>query len=180
MSYRIHFPPWAPHLEWERGFELGTNPDRFPYGMHHLSSFLPDVNYGNDSIASWAGPLRRPSGSTLHISWDERSGFNAWLASGRPRWATGVIWATDEVASRVSPIRRAAMRQFLLRCELLWVLSSAQVKPLQKWLGSKAPRIEFLKFGIDTDFFSSRDETAKQWDLIAVGNDSDRDRKSVV
>lgn len=176
MSYRVHFPPWAPHLEWERGFELGTSPDRFPYGMHHLSTVLPDVDYGNDLTTSWARLLRRPSRSTLHISWDERSGFNAWVASGRPRWATGVIWATDEVAARVSPIRRAAMRQFLLRCELLWVLSSAQVEPLQKWLGPKAPRIEFLKFGIDTDFFSPGDETLKKWDLIAVGNDSDRDR----
>lgn len=81
---------------------------------------------------------------------------------------------TDRPASSVG----AALRKTLSRASGLWVLSRAQIQPLQEMLGKDCPPIFFVRFGIDTDFYRPAVYPSRPL-LVSAGGDRDRDHKTL-
>lgn len=172
LSVFLHFPKWADPLEWSSRHADGLVPDEWPYGFNYLTAALDDVHV--------ARGCPRP-GPALNVAWDERTALRNWLSRPRSRWATGVIWATDDAVVGRTSLQMTLLRLFLRHCEFLWVLSAAQVGPLRAWLGENAPPIYYLRFGIDVEFFcpSSSDVTDSATTILSVGNDRDRDQETL-
>jgi glycosyltransferase involved in cell wall biosynthesis len=94
--------------------------------------------------------------------------------------ATGLIWATDEIHRGPSASLRArSLLRSIRNAELVWVLSRAQVPALLETWSGKAPRIEYLRFGIAGDFFTPAPLPA-QPSVLSVGNDRDRDHGTLL
>jgi glycosyltransferase involved in cell wall biosynthesis len=168
--------------DWNARYRGGLVPDLFPHGLHKLeqSGFdvswasVPDVGTVRKAALALRPPKRGGDGA-LSIAWDEYSALRMLATAPAGRRATGVIWLSDEITrsawrrSQASLLARA-----LTAVDLVWVLSSAQIPVLQQLWGSRAPRIEFVPFGIAADFFTPAplpDRPA----VFSLGNDRDRD-----
>jgi glycosyltransferase involved in cell wall biosynthesis len=62
----------------------------------------------------------------------------------------------------------------LTAADLIWVLSTAQIPVLRRMLGRRAPRIEFVPFGVAADFFTAAPHPDRP-SVLSLGNDRDRD-----
>lgn len=60
----------------------------------------------------------------------------------------------------------------------LWVLSSAQVKPLERFIGASGPSVRHVLFGVDTDFFVELPLPSAPL-IVSVGGDRDRDPETL-
>jgi glycosyltransferase involved in cell wall biosynthesis len=107
----------------------------------------------------------------LAVTWDENTAYRLRTLHPRSRFATGVIWLTDMAAAGSAPTRLVSM---LDGAECVWVLSEAQVEPLEHVLGNRGPRVFPIPFGIDSDFFGAQ-PSPTQPRIVSVGNDRDRD-----
>ncbi|GAA0297197.1 glycosyltransferase [Kineococcus aurantiacus] len=168
---------------WPQRHAAGLVPDRFPYGLdrlaaHDLAPNLLDVGVPR--------PLERVSGKLLDglrfggpswrgsdplLTWEERLGVPALAAVGRSRpVVSGVVWATDGGSAAA----QAVTRRYLPRAGRLFVLSSAQLPVLERW-GLRAPQVQLVPQGVDTDFWTERDEPPAGELVASVGNDRHRD-----
>ena len=107
----------------------------------------------------------------LALTWDENTAYRMQTLRPRKHFATGVIWLTDMVGAGVVPTRLVSM---LGGADVAWVLSEAQVEPLQRVLRGRGTRVFAVPFGIDTVFFSARPYPTRPR-IVSVGNDRDRD-----
>jgi len=164
-------------------------PDLVPYGLHKLERHglrvLPQPPQAAPGRAErvvakglrgfghyeWWETLRRPVQGDLTLCWDEKTGVPLALR-GRADVVTGVIWLTDTAMSR--PNRRATSRA-LRACRGVFVISSAQVRPLVDEFGVDPRRVHFVRFGIDADFFQPGAEATEPGLVVSVGNDRHRD-----
>ncbi len=172
---------WAHRAEqsvqtWARAHARGEVPSVWPYGLDALREHasveveeLPDPGR-IARLRARAGMGPRPR-SDLALAWDENTAYRLQILRPRARFATGVIWLTDMATTGAAPERLVAM---LRAATALWVLSAAQVAPLQRLLGARGPRVFVVPFGIDHEFFSAR-PPAPRPRIVSVGNDRDRD-----
>ncbi|WP_432561324.1 glycosyltransferase family 4 protein [Kineococcus sp. SYSU DK003] len=167
---------------WPQRHAQGLVPDRFPYGLdrladHDLEPRLLDVGVPR--------PLERASGKLLDglrfgrswrgtgplLTWEERLGVPALAAVGGSRpVVSGVVWATDGGSAAA----QAVTRRYLRRAGRLFVLSTAQLPVLERW-GLRAPQVQYVPQGIDTDFWTERPVAAATGTVASVGNDRHRD-----
>ena len=97
------------------------------------------------------------------------------VAAPRRRFASGVIWLTDMVQRGHKPER---LIDVLRAADDLWVLSRAQVEPLQELVGAGGPRVTAVPFGIDAQFFTAQPFPDRPR-IVSVGNDRDRDPQTL-
>jgi glycosyltransferase involved in cell wall biosynthesis len=91
---------------------------------------------------------------------------------------SGVVWLTDSVARRgEAPFQ--GMRRALRRLDGRWVLSDAQVAPLEAFLGAGAPPVHYVRFGVDHEFFRHAPAPARPL-VVSVGGDRDRDPETLL
>jgi glycosyltransferase involved in cell wall biosynthesis len=162
-------------------------PDELPYGLHKLDRHGLDTRWLSvpeatpaQKIALIARPRGRSRDADWSLAWDEYAAVRLLAARPGARVATGVIWATDELGH--GPASRARSR-FLLRsirnAELVWALSRAQVPALAAAWSGRAPRIEFVPFGIAADYFTPAPLPDRP-SVLSVGNDRDRDHTTLL
>ncbi|MCD2170210.1 glycosyltransferase family 4 protein [Microbacterium sp. JC 701] len=166
---------------WEKRFEGGEAPDRWPYGLNRL--FDGRVRYEQlqplSRAQTFSGLLARKRPSVgAGIAWDENVGYRMALSEPREYMASGIVWATDELASRSSPLELAVKRHALRKMDAVWCLSSAQVAPIQSWLNMEGERVHFVPFGVDTSFWSGVEENSEPC-IFSVGGDRDRDTETL-
>lgn len=172
---------------WTSRHDAGEVPGRWPYGFDFLErpgikakwvelpNERPLVRLAAQAVEQI--PTFRPSRGLKHdvlLTWDESAAVRA---IGRRRGLThysGVIWMTDLSSSRVG----STLRNALSRASGLWVLSRAQIQPLQEMLGEDCPPVFFVRFGIDTDFYRSAVYPDRPL-IVSAGGDRDRDHKTL-
>jgi glycosyltransferase involved in cell wall biosynthesis len=173
--------------DWNARYASGSVPDLYPYGLHKLEASGFDVSWRSvpelgalRKASLVARPRRRHPEADWAIAWDEFSAIRMLGAIPRARYATGIIWATDEQGrGRRARARTISMMRSLTAADLVWVLSTAQIPGLRRFWGSRAPRIEFLRFGIAADYFTPR-PLPERPSVLSLGNDRDRDRSTLL
>lgn len=168
-----------------RGLHAGGEmPDAWLYGLNRLRDPEPlAVEHSelssSERLALVAKLCRRrsPAPSETIITWEERVATRVIARSPHlPRIVTGVIWDSD--ADDGSAARRLLTRAVLRRCAALWCLSTGQLDDLNRRFSRHVEMIRYVRFGIDTDFFStSAGPTAPT--LLAIGTDRHRDWDTV-
>ncbi len=161
--------------EWIGRHDNGEVPGRWPYGLDHLADHGVDVTWrelrGRGRLGRALSRLTAalPGGGVTLLTWDESTAVRA---AGRRfgRHVSGVIWLTDRPDARSS---ESALRT-LRRCERVWVLSAAQVEPLEALLGRGGPGVEMVSFGIDADFYGLAPYPERPL-VVSAGGDRDRD-----
>ncbi len=180
----VYYPAGKDLAAWARDHRAGARPDAWPYGLNKLAQHVARVDARNlptDAVvqralrvlmrttppAAWRG--RGPVG----VVWDENSIDRlATVPALRSRFS-GVVWLTDQLATK-DPSWLRARRSMLRRMDGLWVLSAAQVAPLQHFIGADGPRVHHVVFGVDADFFHAAPLPNSPL-LVSVGGDRDRD-----
>lgn len=182
------FPPAYDIDKWKLDFERGAVASRLPYGLENFRS--PDRQ---QVIAVGSSPMRaterlrsvipslvRASGdaSGVDVTWQE-SNLPRMLTQGCGRFRLcGVIWLTDPPSSWADRLQRFAQLRGLVALDGAWVLSRAQVAPLQRMMQNGA-RARFLRFGINEQFFRPTPYDAAQG-VLSVGNDRHRDADTLI
>jgi glycosyltransferase involved in cell wall biosynthesis len=173
-------------LDWAARALVTPLPGLWPYGLNSV----PDVA-GRPPLLSevpgasirrahrpWLAP--KEERGTFALTWDERTATA--LSQQRPgqRFASGLIWITDDWDAGRKRIRSLYFRAHLRRAQFLWVLCRPQVAAAHRLLGRGGPAVHFLRFGIDTEFFyySSPPQAANPL-FVSFGNDRDRDVPSL-
>jgi len=180
----VYYPAGKDLRAWERDHRAGARPDAWPYGLNKLAPHVSHVearSLPRDTLvqralrglmratppAAWRG--RGPVG----VVWDENSVDRlAAVPALRSRFS-GVVWLTDQLETK-DPSWLKARRSMLRRTDGLWVLSAAQVEPLQDFVGEDGPRVHHVVFGVDADFFHAASLPDSPL-LVSVGGDRDRD-----
>lgn len=180
MQIRLGFAQENAKLRnWPAAHVRGEVPDALPYGLDALASpadvltveALTATNKTR-ALVDAASPCRMPVGSGARVTWDEYT-----FARLLPRWErdarcyTGVIWATDLWVRGSRRLSTALVRRSLLGASGLWCLSRAQLPVVADWLGGDAPPTHFVRFGIDTSFFSAWRMPAGPPTIVSAGTD---------
>ncbi|WEO76922.1 glycosyltransferase family 4 protein [Cryobacterium sp. SO2] len=174
------FPAETDLGEWTSEHANGRRPDALPYGMNRLrdsgidlvTSALPRLS-APDKGRLLAGLVSRDASPDWSIAWDEHAALRLRAGGHGERFAFGVVWATERDRGALARARAGAILRMLGTPDLVWVTSDAQLEPLRKMVGPRV-RVEFLQFGVDTDFFVGR-EQPQEPAVLSVGNDADRD-----
>jgi glycosyltransferase involved in cell wall biosynthesis len=193
-NVRLRYAAQLDPEQWASRHARGEVPDRLPYGLHRLArpgrSLDVDVPprgmwalAGRASRAVTGGyelfRLRRSRSADVEVAWDEGVGIpTALKARSGVAVATGVIWLTDRRRKGGSLV--ALERRALQRCSAVWALSSAQLPLLRSVWRVDSGRLHHLKFGVDQGFWSASMRTARPVQVLAVGNDRDRDHPTAV
>ncbi len=179
MRIDLGFPAEKSISDWERRHDAGQVPGRWPYGLEGLSA-LADVRAVTlaqpTSLQRALGRLgvrHRATDSAIGLTWDENSALRMAITDRHARHVSGVIWLTD-AAARGRDLGR--MPSVLSSLSAAWVLSEAQIEPLQRLLPSVP--VEYVRFGIDGDFFRLR-PAPEAPRIVSVGGDRDRDTETL-
>lgn len=184
----VFYPASRDLSAWRERHAAGAAPDRWPYGLNRLEELLAGVTARNLPDVSSAGraarrvkalfPPGRRSGGPVGVTWDENAGALLSTTGSLSARYSGVVWLTDSVARRgESPFR--GMRRSMRRMDGLWVLSDAQTAPLTDFLGSGAPPVHYVRFGVDHDFFRHVAYPTRPL-IVSVGGDRDRDPETLL
>lgn len=189
-SIEVLYPTDRGVSAWETAHADGLVPDRWPYGLHQVGTALSattafaeaaPLRISNTLMSMLIG-LRGRNGSTSHgqvaMSWDEDTAIRLFTQRPHAKKYAGVIWATDRIVRGEKNVKDVILRRILPTFDGLWVLSRAQIRVLEGWLGRDAPPINFLRFGIDENFFSSWAYPEKPL-VLSIGRDRDRDSKTL-
>lgn len=184
----MYYPAGKDLAGWQRDHGAGIRPDAWPYGLNKLAPHIPDIearNLPKDTLgqrvlrslmrvspaAAWRGP------GPVGISWDENSVDRLAALPGLSARYSGVVWLTDQIATKdVRWLRER--RAMLRRTDGLWVLSSAQVAPLQDFVGEGGPPVAHVLFGVDADFFRATPLPPTPL-VVSIGGDRDRDARTL-
>ena len=183
-SISVLYPPERDLKAWAQRNQQLEVPGRWPYGLEALSKPPADVEARNlrvptlpQKLAARALPVRlraqRAVIGDIGVTWDENAARLMVAAEPRRNMYSGVIWLPDSViADPHGPHQRicAALRQM----RKLWVLSRAQLEPLRRVLGKGCPPIEFVKFGVDEEFFAAQPYPERPL-VLSIGGDRHRD-----
>ncbi|MEV7648992.1 glycosyltransferase family 4 protein [Arthrobacter sp. NPDC089319] len=110
------------------------------------------------------------------MAWDEQTSAAMYARYANSRYGLmgGVIWATDRLQAGEQRARLRVLRHILSRLDMVWALSRAQLPVLREWLDLPESRIQFVPFGIDTDFYPQH-PLPNRPTVLSLGNDRDRD-----
>jgi len=97
-----------------------------------------------------------------------------------------VVYVSVGLLNRIARLRgdrvRALYRSAFLRVDTIVAYSLAEVEALRRWLSSEdgGPRLVFLPFGVDTEYFRPRPDREPDADVVSIGADLRRDFALVV
>lgn len=185
VSLEVFYPAGRKLPEWEAAHRLGAVPDRWPYGLNRMGSDSELSIQGVEAqplrpvglasaVLRGGGPRKSRDRHRTAIAWDEDLALRLAVERANSIRLAGVIWCTDRIYSRQRTAKDALLRRILPSFSGLWTLSRGQVDVLDDWLGRSAPPIEFLRFGIDHEFFSRAGYPEKPF-VLSIGRDRDRD-----
>lgn len=183
----VVFPQERAVTDWVRRHAAGEVPGRWPYGLDELETpsdpplrvevrHLPAPGRGARLRArlmavappSLAPALQVGERREAGLVWDENMAVRMALLSRYERTYAGVIWATDAAPPK-------AVQRALERLSAAWVLSAAQLEPLQRMLPGIP--VHYVPFGVDSTFFSPGPEPQHPL-IFSVGGDRDRDPRT--
>ncbi|WP_293780266.1 glycosyltransferase family 4 protein [uncultured Aeromicrobium sp.] len=176
----VVFPSNRRVRDWATQHEQGQRPGRWPYGLDQLAVHIPQAELGFEQCQplTLTGAVRallpRHRGREIAVVWDEWTAMRVLQERERRQVYAGVIWATDRGDSVKESLKSRLILASLRHATGLWCLSEPQVGMLQKRLGSHGPRVSYLRFGIDANFFSPRPYPDEPL-VVSVGGDRDRD-----
>ncbi|MGK3649161.1 glycosyltransferase family 4 protein [Pseudarthrobacter enclensis] len=186
-SFEVFFPGSRDIAAWENAHASGKVPDKWPYGLHRVRSrgnltpraVIAESLNSTDIVKQFLFQellhLTHKRPDSVAISWEEDLALR--MATKRPKSSkfTGVIWASDRVARGEKTLKDMMLKRFLPGFSGLWVLSRAQIDVLEDWLGTSTPPIDFLRFGIDSNFFVPEPYPEGPPVVLSIGRDRDRD-----
>jgi glycosyltransferase involved in cell wall biosynthesis len=90
-----------------------------------------------------------------------------------------VVYAAIGLPERLAQLRGLAARRLFVdafrRLHAVVAYGWGEVEELRAWLGPGAPRVEFVPFGVDTEYFRPVADPALEDDVVSVGADPRRD-----
>ena len=90
-----------------------------------------------------------------------------------------VVYAAIGLPERLAQLRTAFARRLFRgayrRLHTIVAYGWGEVEELRRWLGDAGPRIEFVPFGVDTDYFRPDQAVQSEDDVVSVGADPRRD-----
>jgi len=92
---------------------------------------------------------------------------------------TPVVYAAIGLPERLSQLRNRAARRFYRsayrRLHTIVAYGWGEVEALRTWLGDDGPPVEFVAFGVDTDYFRPDASRVPEADVVSIGADPKRD-----
>jgi glycosyltransferase involved in cell wall biosynthesis len=90
-----------------------------------------------------------------------------------------VVYAAIGLPERLAQLRGGIARRLFAdafgRLDTVVAYGWSEVEELQGWLDGRGPRVEFVAFGVDADYFQPRTEAALEHDVVSIGADPRRD-----
>lgn len=185
MSIDVVFPSSHDVEAWAEDHEAGLKPDLWPYGLNQLGDYWRGCAIGHQvapelrlsrATSSWGRRItsKRSPATDISVTWDEWTAARVLLNHANSGVFSGVIWATDKSETWKGEAKRRLVLSVLRNASGLWCLSKPQVAALRKELGSDSPPIEYVRFGIDTEYFRAKPYPRRPM-VLSVGGDRDRD-----
>jgi glycosyltransferase involved in cell wall biosynthesis len=182
-SIVVAFPAGRGVPRWRERHAQSPVPSAWPYGLDRLAAdgrVVTDLELGPPSrfrrlalAGRMTGRGRHEPSADVALCWDESTAER--LLARRPgrRLFSGVIWVTDRLATDPAAAH-SAQRTVLASLDGLWCLSRPQVDEVRAWLGSDAPPVHHLPFGIDEEFYAFAEYPGRPR-VVSIGGDRDRD-----
>jgi glycosyltransferase involved in cell wall biosynthesis len=90
-----------------------------------------------------------------------------------------VVYAAIGLPERLGQLRGGAARQLFAaafrRVDTVIAYGSSEVDALQGWLDGRGPKVEFVAFGVDEEYFRPDPDAAIEHDVVSIGADPRRD-----
>lgn len=90
-----------------------------------------------------------------------------------------VVYAAIGLPERLARLRGSAARRLFAdafrRLDTVIAYGWSEVEELRDWLGGRGPNVEFVAFGVDTDYFRPEPDTVIEHDVVSIGADPRRD-----
>jgi glycosyltransferase involved in cell wall biosynthesis len=152
---------------WARATGSGIN--RIVYGVG---------GYGGD-FASIFGSLGAINASDVVFSTVDTVGLPLVLLSRAGIVRSPLVYTAIGLPERLIQLRgervERAYRDALRRTRALISYAQSEAEWLRDWLGSGAPPVRFIPFGVDTDAFRPQPDVQAVVDVVSVGADPRRD-----
>lgn len=184
---RIVFPSEIDLEAWKGGYFDDLLPDQWPYGLNRMAADVAAVRAEplstRDKAALVAGALglnevrRRGRVNDVCLAWEEQTAARMYTQYPGKAMFSGLIWASDMWESGNNRVRGLFYKRLLGEMAGIWCLSRAQVEVAERHLRARVP-VSFLPFGIDQNFFTFT-EMPERLQVLSVGNDRDRDPKTL-
>jgi glycosyltransferase involved in cell wall biosynthesis len=173
--------------EWAAAHADGTRPDVMPYGLSKMGELGITLETASlQPLSTWqmaalaTGKPTRREAPDWAIAWDEHAALRLLATRSARRFASGIIWQADGLAAGGTARGRARLMLHLLRhVDLFFCLSRAQLSALRHDVLPGRTRIEYLPFGIDSEFFAEQPLPARP-SVLSVGNDQHRDTPTLL
>ena len=134
--------------------------------------------YGGD-FASTLGSLRTANAADVVFATADPLGIPLLLLKRIALVRTAVVYAAIGLPERLVQLRGSAMRRLYRgafgRAAAILAYSETEADWLRAWLGSSAPPVHFVPFGVDVAAFSPDQTSAQEVDVVSVGADPYRD-----
>jgi len=90
-----------------------------------------------------------------------------------------IVYASIGLPERLVQLRGGAARRLYAaafgRLDTVVAYGSSEVDELRGWLDGRGPRVEFVAFGVDEQYFRPEAEAAIEHDVVSIGADPRRD-----
>jgi glycosyltransferase involved in cell wall biosynthesis len=90
-----------------------------------------------------------------------------------------IVYAAIGLPERLAQLRGAAARRVFAdafrRLDTVVAYGWSEVEELRNWLDGRGPKVEFVAFGVDAEYFHPEPEAAIEYDVVSIGADPRRD-----
>ena len=134
--------------------------------------------YGGD-FASILASLRAANAADVVFSTVDTVGIPLILLKRAGLLRSAIVYTSIGLPERLVQLRGERMRRLytsaLRGTDAIVAYAESEAAWLRDWLGSGAPPVRFVPFGVDTDAFSPLPQRAPEIDVISVGADPRRE-----
>jgi glycosyltransferase involved in cell wall biosynthesis len=101
------------------------------------------------------------------------------LLGGLGRVRPPVVYAAIGLPERLAQLRGGPARRLFAaafgRLDTVFAYGSSEVDELHGWLDGHGPKVEFVAFGVDQEYFRPQPDAAVEHDVVSIGADPRRD-----
>lgn len=134
--------------------------------------------YGGD-FASMLASLRTANSADVIFATMDTVGLPLVLLKRAGLVRPPLVYAAIGLPERLEHLRGRRMKRLYRgafgRVETLLVYAESERKRVRAWLGSDAPRVAFVPFGVDVEAFAPSERRPNAVDVVSVGADPRRD-----
>jgi glycosyltransferase involved in cell wall biosynthesis len=145
-------------------------------GLHRAMGLLGGYAGDFRTVLSCRGALNR---SDVVFSTVDTVGIPLALLGRVGLVRTPVVYAAIGLPERLEQLRNRAAGRFYRsaykRLHAIVAYGWGEVEALRSWLGDDGPPVEFVAFGVDTDYFRPDPSRVPEADLVSIGADPRRD-----